>query len=157
MSKVREELFLVHFPQHPVLLKFLPVALIEQDRRRAEQTQFVQQCLLCRRVFGHVQLQKGIGRERVAHFSSTEHISFHHLAGDAPVGVEVEHHGLSLLTGRAKHLPNCFRIRHPGEFGMAFPAGCADCRGGVREWRQWFQWILGAGNRTGQECQAVGK
>ena len=88
-----------------------------QDKQsgRAEQAVLFQQRLMCGRVGGYVNLHQPRQGDGSLHFGAAERVGFHFFAGDAPVGIKIQQHGL-LRMFRQHFGHSLLHLRHVGEF-----------------------------------------
>ena len=108
-GKRLEEALGVLVADHPQAPDLAALRVEEDDSRRAEQREALEQRLVLRGVRGHVRLQQQHAVELRLHARLAEGEGLHLLAGDAPVGIEVEHHRLARRGELRRRARRCSR------------------------------------------------
>src|SRR3989338_1723317 len=89
-----QELHRILIADHAEIAHFIPLRIEKQDAGRAIQAEAFEQSLVGLAVGGHVRLQQQHRFELGLHGGVGEGKALHFLAGDAPVGVKIQHHRL---------------------------------------------------------------
>src|SRR3989338_426288 len=108
-----QELHRILIADHAGIAQFLALCIEKQDAGRAVQAKALEQGLVGFAVGGHIRLQQQHRFEFGLHVGVGESEAFHLLAGDAPVGVKIQH---DRLPARLSDAPVEIRdIRDAGE------------------------------------------
>src|SRR3989338_724330 len=89
-----QELHRILIADHAEITHFIALRIEKQNAGRAVQAEAFEQCLVGLAVGGHVRLQQQHRLELGLHGRIGEKGTLHFLAGDAPVGVKIQHHRL---------------------------------------------------------------
>ena len=95
---MRGEVLRLHISDHFITISLQPVFAEEDDRWRPEDTESFQECLVFLIVGSDIRLQQYRAGQCCLHPCVGECVMLHLQAGNAPVGIEIEH-GCLPLTG----------------------------------------------------------